>query len=287
MADDETINAISFPATVDPGERTRVEALAGQTATSEILRVISQSPTDARPVFDSIKAEARRLANLAPGEWRLWIDRRAAQLNVSRQDLERLVKEELEAREKQKREAETEEKRRHEERAAKRDSRDDDDDDELVCCASKKITEWKAAGTPSLTKVQEAFHEAICAGASAMARDRIIDAIIAAFGTELGGKRALISTWGKLAKDFAAACAEEARDSVTEPELTPEEKAALRENLWPTVCGLAEAPDLIDQVVKQVHNLGVVNEDELITLTYVGATSRILQNPVQYPSKRR
>ena len=232
----------------------------------------------------SIKAEARRLANLAPGEWRLWIDRRAAQLNVSRQDLECLVKEELEAREKQKREAETEEKRRLEQRAAKHDSLNDDDD-ELIRRAGEKITGWKAAGTPSLTEVQTLFHESISAGASAMARDRIIDAIIVAFGTELGGKRALIGTWGKIAKDFATECAEEARDSITEPELTPEEKAALREDLWPTVRGLAEAPDLIDQVVKQVHDLGVVNEDELITLTYVGATSRILQNPVNILTK--
>jgi hypothetical protein len=232
----------------------------------------------------SIKAEAHRLANLAPGEWRLWIDRRAAQLNVSRQDLEHLVKEELEAREKQKREAETEEKRRLEQRAAKHDSLNDDND-ELIRRAGEKITGWKAAGTPSLTEVQELFHESICAGASSMARDRIIDAIIAAFGNELGGKRAIAGTWGKLAKDFATECAEEARASITEPELTPEEKAALRENLWPTVCGLAEAPDLIDQVIKQVHDLGVVNEDELITLTYVGATSRVLQNPVNILTK--
>ena len=232
----------------------------------------------------SIKAEAHRLANLAPGEWRVWIDRRAAQLNVSRQDLEHLVKEELEALEKQKREAEAEEKRRFEQRSAKHDSLNDDDD-ELIRRAGEKITGWKAAGTPSLTEVQELFHESICAGASSMARDRIIDAIIAAFGNELGGKRAMAGTWGKLAKDFAAECAEEARASITEPELTPEEKAALREDLWPTVCGLAQAPDLIDLVVKQVHALGVVNEDELITLTYVGATSRILQNPVNILTK--
>jgi len=37
------------------------ESLARQTATSEILRVISQSPTDARPVFDSIVLTAVRL----------------------------------------------------------------------------------------------------------------------------------------------------------------------------------------------------------------------------------
>src|SRR5262245_15799638 len=37
------------------------EALDRQTATSEILRVISQSPTDVQPVFDAIARSARRL----------------------------------------------------------------------------------------------------------------------------------------------------------------------------------------------------------------------------------
>ena len=41
-------------------------ALARQTATSDILRVISQSPTDVQPVFDVIVERAVRLCWMSP-----------------------------------------------------------------------------------------------------------------------------------------------------------------------------------------------------------------------------
>jgi hypothetical protein len=154
------------------------------------------------------------------------------------------------------------------------------DDDDLITCASKKIADLKAAGTPRLSDVQELFHKSICAGASPMARDKIVSAILAALGNAVGSKRALIGTWNKLVKDDAVQRAQDARESTTRPELTPAQKAALRESLWLTVRELAEAPDLMDRVVKQVHAMGVVGECELITLTYIAATSRVLDHPI-------
>jgi hypothetical protein len=152
------------------------------------------------------------------------------------------------------------------------------DDDELVRSANDKIAEWQV--TPSLTQVQELFHLSICAGASPMARDKIVAAIFAAFGAELGGKRALGSTWNQIAKQSAAECAREMRGGTKQAALTSAEKAKRQEALWPTVSDLAQAPDLIDRVVQQVQAIGVVNERELITLTYLAATSRILKHPV-------
>ena len=53
---------------LDARNRELTEALEQQTATSEILRVLSRSPTDAQPVFDTIAAAATEVMRCQFGE---------------------------------------------------------------------------------------------------------------------------------------------------------------------------------------------------------------------------
>jgi hypothetical protein len=93
---------------------------------------------------------------------------------------------------------------------ARPDNTDSDryvDDDELLKRATDTIDEWKTANSPSLTQVQTLFHELICAGGSAMLRDKVVDSIISAFDCDLGTKPALKGTWTMIAKNVATKCA--------------------------------------------------------------------------------
>jgi hypothetical protein len=157
------------------------------------------------------------------------------------------------------------------------------DDDALLERAVRQIDAWKTlSDPPSPTSVQQVFYELIRDGGSKMLRDKVSDAIIVAFETKLGGKRTLISTWVDIEKEVAAERAQAARESLGEEFAAPtaEQKANLREDLWPKISDLAQAPDLLDRVVQQVQSLGVVNEGELIKLIYIAATSRVLERPI-------
>ena len=67
-------------------------ALERQTATSEVLRVISESPTDPQPVFDAILERAAAICDVSQGLMTLATDgvlRPAATRGISRPHLER------------------------------------------------------------------------------------------------------------------------------------------------------------------------------------------------------
>lgn len=93
-------NLVPFPPQSDTAE----EHACGET---ERKRPLDTSEERAQRVI----AEARRLANLTPGEWKIWIQSSAERLNISRVDLEQLVKETLKDKRNKEREAKTEERR--------------------------------------------------------------------------------------------------------------------------------------------------------------------------------
>ena len=115
-----------------------------------------------------------------------------------------------------------------------------------------------------------------------MARDKIVAAIVAAFGEHLGGKRALGSTWNRTRQGILRRSARKPRArngaTPTPAALTPAEKGAAAGSAMAHGSDLAQAPDLMDRVVQQVQAMGVVNERELIMLTYIAATSRVLRS---------
>ena len=114
-----------------------------------------------------------------------------------------------------------------------------------------------------------------------MVRDKVIDAVMESFGKEFGGKKAILSTWTQIAKQVAAERSEAARTADDRAPVTDEERQTLRQELWPTVQELAEAPDLLQRAVTDVHALGVVNEEPLIKAVLLTAVSRHLLTPLQ------
>ena len=81
--------------------------MSGHEKVLDFPRVEVTSEENARRVM----VEATRLASLAPGEWRLWIDRSAERLGIPRAILQDLIVAIIKDSEKKAREAETEARR--------------------------------------------------------------------------------------------------------------------------------------------------------------------------------
>lgn len=147
-------------------------------------------------------------------------------------------------------------------------------------CSNTDPSGSKAA--PALNTIHEILAEAIDAGATPIVRDVIVAEIIDRYGERFGGKQALKSTWKEIADELKAEqlAAMRPRQGSQEQELTIDEKRARRDELWPLVRDLAEDPDLLSRVVRQVHDLGVVGEESVIRLVYIAGTSRLMRNPI-------
>ena len=92
---------------------------------TENEKVIGFRPAAAQELSDEeqgrrVMAEATRLTNLSPGEWKLWIGKSAERLAVPRADLEGLVKVILKHKERTERDAKAEDRRRQQRVAKQR-----------------------------------------------------------------------------------------------------------------------------------------------------------------------
>ena len=71
---------------------------------------------------------------------------------------------------------------------------------------------------------------------------------------------------------------------VVEPEPTPEERAELREQLWPTVAHIAEQPDVLDAALKVLQTIGHVGEEMSLQALLLSAWSRHVRKASDRPA---
>ena len=107
-------------------------------------------------------AEAKRLAGLAPGEWQIWIGKRAQEIGVERSILEKVTKEVLKDREKKQR-AKQAEARRQDQRAERQrnaDERKRERDEQQILKDAERKEKEKTKALADIAKLPAAQHEA-------------------------------------------------------------------------------------------------------------------------------
>jgi hypothetical protein len=109
-----------------------------------------------------VMAEAKRLAGLAPGEWQIWIGKRAQEIGVERSILEKVTKEVLKDREKKQR-AKQAEARRQDQRAERQrnaDERKRERDQQQILKDAERKEKEKTKALADIAKLPAAQHEA-------------------------------------------------------------------------------------------------------------------------------
>ena len=112
-------------------------------------------------------------------------------------------------------------------------------------------------------------------------RDAFVTGMVARFPDDFT-RQGLKATWREIAEELKRNAANAARERAQAAnfEMTPEERSAERDRLWPLVKELAEASDLMARVIAQVHSLGVVGETHLVKLVFIAGVSRLLDAPI-------
>ncbi|MSX12601.1 MAG: hypothetical protein F2811_08730, partial [Actinobacteria bacterium] len=146
---------------------------------------------------------------------------------------------------------------------------------------TKLDTHVAAETIPGQNETTTLMVELLSAGATPTVRDAFVTGMVARFPDDFT-RQGLKATWREIAEELKRNAANAARERAQAAnfEMTPEERSAERDRLWPLVKELAEASDLMARVIAQVHSLGVVGETHLVKLVFIAGVSRLLDAPI-------
>ena len=132
------------------------------------------------------------------------------------------------------------------------------DFDAMLAAAIAKLDAHVAAETiPGQNETTTLMVDLLSAGATPTVRDSFVTNMVTRFPDDFT-RQGLKATWREIAEELKRNAADAARASAqaANVEMTPAERAAERERLWPLVKELAEAPDLLARIVAQVRQPG-------------------------------
>jgi hypothetical protein len=156
------------------------------------------------------------------------------------------------------------------------------DFDAMLAAATANLDAHIAAGTiPGQNEITTLMVELLSAGATPTVRDAFVTRVVRRFPDDFT-RQGLKATWREIADELKWTASDAARASAqaANVEMTPAERVAARDRIWPRATELAEAPDLMARIVAQVRSQGVVGENHLVKLIYIAGVSRLLDSPI-------